>query len=217
MALTFPLPVTAFMNILPVQRITFDTPEQIESSQTAAGEIMTADLAPMLWSGDITLGPMPPAESENVEAMLDILRVAGRSFYAYDTRRPAPRLDPFGTELSGYVPTIYSLPAGNRELQLQALPAGYTLSVGDYLAFDYGSPSRRALHRVVTGAVVGGSGQTPAFEVSPMIRPGATVGTTVALIKAACKAVIVPGSISKGSTFKSITSDMSFRFIQTLR
>ena len=96
MAYSFPLSVTDFMRALPIAEISFDAPEQIEVNQTAGGEIITGDLGPMLWQGDVRLGTMTHAEASHADVMLDLLRPAGRMFYAYDTRRPAPLADPAG-------------------------------------------------------------------------------------------------------------------------
>ena len=219
MAFSFPLDVASFMDILPIEETSPSTPEQVEINQTGGGEVMQADLAPMLWQGDIKLGEMIAADAALVTARLDILRPAGRSFYFYDTRRPGPLTDLTGSGLGASTPTIYSVAANNRDMRLQGMPVGYRLSIGDYLAFDYGTTIiRRALHRIVnTAGVIPGTGISPTFEVSPMIRPGAAVGASVTLIKAACKALIVPNSINVGVTSKTITTGMSFRFMQTLR
>lgn len=218
MAYSFPLSVTDFMRALPIAEISFDTPEQVEVNQTAGGEIITADLAPMLWQGEVRLGTMTHVEASHADVMLDLLRPAGRMFYAYDTRRPAPLADPAGLILGATVPTIASLISGNRELTLAGLPAWYVLSRGDYLAFDYGSPARRALHKVVTEQVQAGStGTTGAIEVTPMIRPGASIGASVTLVRASCLARLVPNTVSKGQSIRTITRDASFRFIQSLR
>ena len=219
MAFAFPLTVAQFMQIMPISEIMFDTPERVEINQTEGGEILSADLGPMLWTGEVTLGRLSRAEAAAPDVLLDILRPSGRTFYAYDTRRGAPLADPLGTILGAATPTIASLNANNREITLQALPANYVLTRGDYVAFDYGSaPVRRALHKVVNAAVqANGLGVTPLVELTPALRPGATIGTAITLIKAACKCRLVPGSIQKGKTRNTITDGMSFKFIQSLR
>ena len=89
---------------------------------------------------------------------------------------------------------------------MAGLPAWYVLTRGDYLAFDYGSPSRRALHKVVSLTVqASAGGVTPVFEVTPLIRPGALVGAVVTLVRASCKARIMPGSVSKGASFRTLS------------
>ena len=216
MALAFPLSNAGFMDLLGIAEITFDAPPQVEANGTGGGEIMTADLGPMLWTGSVSLGAMTALESATPELLLDVLGPPGRSFYAYDTRRPAPLADPTGAILGAAAPTINSLNANNRDVSLTGLPAGYVLTRGDYLAFTYSGV--RALHRIVTNTVsANGAGTTAQFEVTPRLRPGASVGLAVTLVKASCKAVLVPGSVNKGRSRKTITREMAFRFSQTLR
>jgi hypothetical protein len=137
------------------------------------------------------------------------------SFYLYDPRHPGPTLDPKGTILGSSAVKINSLP-DSKSMTLKGLPAGYKLSVGDYLHFDYGTPSRRAFHEFAEDTTADGGGVTPAFEVSPFIRPGATVDLSVTLIKPAMKCIIRPGSVEAGSTGNIVTSQLSFSVVQKL-
>ena len=213
MALAFPLPITGFFNLLPIEQISFDCPEQNQESQTGKGERMSAELAPMLWTAEIKLGPMMMDETAQIDTLLDVLRAAGRMFFAYDPRRRGPLADPTGLILGAAVPVIASMPNA-RDLTISGLPVGYQLSAGDYLAFDYGG--RRALHRLVSGGVASVGGVTPVMEVTPAIRPGAAISAPIGLIRASCKATLAAASISKGHTRNGITRDMSFRLQQTL-
>ena len=216
MALNFPLTIPQFMAFLPIGEIVFHPPPQGQIAQTAGGEVMDAELGPMLWRGQIRLGKMTRAEARHPDVLLDILGVPGRTFWAYDTRHPAPFLDPTGSILGAATPTIHTLNGNNRDMRLQGLPAGYTLQRGDYLAFDYAG--RRALHRVAAESVsAAGTGITPLFEVSPMIRPGALVGAAVTLVNASCKAKLVHGQTDKGIARSTIHEGMTFQFIQTLK
>ncbi|PKP71847.1 MAG: hypothetical protein CVT82_00305 [Alphaproteobacteria bacterium HGW-Alphaproteobacteria-4] len=218
MALAFPLARESFFDLLPVQRITFDCPEQVQTARTGGGEILAADLGPRLWSGEVTLGRLTRAEAASVLPLLSVLRSAGASFLAYDVTRAAPLADPTGSILGAATPEILELVAGSRELRLGGLPAGYIVSSGDYLGFAYGSgPVRQALHRVVTGAVAAGDGSTGTIEVTPPLRPGASLGAAVTLVKPAIKAVIEPGSTDPGAVTRWLTEGIAFRFIQTLR
>ena len=219
MAVSFPLSTASFFDLLLIRTLKFECPELVEMNTTGGGELLRADLAPMLWTGDVRFGTMLLTEAAMAEGLLDLLRGPARSFYAYDARRPAPLLDPTGSILGAAAPTLYSVAANNRDIRLQALPNGYRLSRGDYLAFDYGTaPVRRALHRVFTSLVTTAvGGITPTFEVTPPLRAGAAVGAAVTLIKAACKAVILPNSIDTGTTSKTVNDGMAFKFSQTLR
>ncbi len=215
--LTFPLALDTFFASLMVSEITFDAPPQMELSQTGGGEQLGAEIGPQLWTGTVRLGILTRMELSMPDVLLDLLRRPGASFLAFDTRRPAPLADPVGAILGATVPTIATLPSDPREISLTGLPAGYVLSRGDYLGWSYDS-GRRALHRVVDVTVTAsGAGLSPVFEITPPIRPGVTTGTGVTLVRAACKAKIKPGSVTKGSSRKTITEGLSFDFVQTLR
>lgn len=217
MAFTFPLTTAQFMARLPVQDITFDPSEAMEVSETGGGEILTADLGTRLWKGRVTLGDMTPTEAADVLPLIDVLRRPGASFMAFDISRPGPRADPKGTQLGAAVPTLNAV-TGGRDIRLAGLPSGYRISPYDYLAFSYGAnPARRALHRVAVSAVAASDGRTPVFEVTPALRPGYAIGATVTLLQAACKAIIVPGSYQPGRRKATMTSGVTFDFIQTLR
>lgn len=216
MALSFPLTIAQFMDYLPISEISMAAPAQVQIAQTAGGEVLPSEIGPQLWRGQITLGRMKRDEARHPDVLLDLLTTAGATFWAYDTRHPAPQMDPTGALLGASTPTIYSLAANGRELRLQGLPAGYQLKRGDYLSFDYGG--RRALHRVVDiTATTAADGITPQFEVVPKLRPGALVGAAVTLVQASCKAMLLPGQVDKGSARAVITEGMSFQFIQTLK
>ncbi|WP_323041581.1 hypothetical protein [Gemmobacter sp.] len=218
MALTFPLSTTQFMDLLPIKEMTFELSEAMETDETGGGEILTADLGARLWQGEIVLGDMTPDEADTALALIDLLRRAGGSFMVHDRARPWPRSDWKGAALATFSPTIYALNAAPRELRIAGLPVGYVLRPRDALAFSYGSnPTRFALHRLVGSVTANASGIVPQTEVVPNIRPGATVGAAVQLIKPACKAVIVPGSYQPGRRKARLTTGASFRWQQTLR
>lgn len=218
MAYSFPLSHAQFLDLLPVQDITFDLPEAIETSETGGGEILRADLGTRLWQGEITLGDMMPDERDEAMAMLDVLRHAGASFLAYDLRRPAPRRDPGGTLLGAASPKLAHVYSNGRDVRLSGLPSGYVIRRHDYLAFSYGtSPVRYALHRSASNATAGTNGETNSFVVSPAPRPGWVAGAPVSLLRASCKAVVVPGSVDPGRRRGVMTTGVRFRFQQTLR
>lgn len=218
MAYSFPLSVASFMDLLPISQITFELPEAREVSETRGGEILTAELGVRLWQGEITLGDMTPDEADEALAMLDVARRPGASFMVHDVRRPGPRLDPTGIGLATAEPALYGVRDGGREMRISGLPGGYGLRRHDYLAFSYGTgPVRYALHRIAAPAGAAGTGITGWFEVSPNLRSGWTIGAAIGLRMAACKAIIVPGSFQAGRTRSTITSGVSFRWIQTLR
>ena len=119
--------------------------------------------------------------------------------------------------VTGSSGTISAMQNG-REMRVAGLPAGYTLTAGDFISFPYGSsPTRYAFHQVVETVVANGSGLTGFFEVVPNIRAGALVGAVVTTASPVCKAVIVPGSVRDG-TISGVEADgTTFDWTQTLR
>ena len=218
MALTFPVSTAEFFDTLEVSQMTFDCPEQMQVARTGGGEILPANIGPRLWTGEVSLWDQGHSAVAPVLAMISALREPGASFLAYDLTAPAPQSDPDGVALATVTPLILALPSDARMLSLKGLPSGFVLTAGDYLGFSYGTnPVRRALHRVVSGVVASGTGQTAAFEVTPPRRPGAAINTAVSLVKASCKARIVPGSVAPGTKGQIFTSGITFKFMQTLR
>lgn len=219
MALVFPLPLATFADTLLVARATCDLPELVEQSRTAGGEQLTADMGERLWTGRIDLASMVRTEIGRPETLIQVLK-QGRTFNIFDRRRLNPQADPNGTILGAASVTILALGGDPREMSLAGLPAGYTLSAGDYLSFAYTSLSitRQALHRVVdTTVVANGSGQTPLFEVIPAIRPGAAAAAAVTLRKPFCRAVMVAGSASPSDGRSTLYEGLGFDWVQTLR
>lgn len=116
-------------------------------------------------------------------------------------------------------PVIATLGANNKSLTVSGLLAGYILSAGGMFHFDYGSsPVRRALHRIVETVTANGSGVTPAFEVRPHFRPGATTGLAIQFINPSAKVKLIPGSFEPGTGQAGTrrTEGMSFQVQQTL-
>lgn len=217
MALTFPLTAAQFMDVLPIRDMVFDLPEAMQISETGGGEILTADLGTRLWRGKISLADMTSLEADEVMSRLDVLRRSDASFMAHDPRRPAPRMDADGALLGASTPTLDAVLPNRRDIRIAGLPPGYALRRHDYVAFSYGTnPVRHALHRLAGPGGANSAGQA-IVEVSPAIRAGAQAGAAITLIKAPCKAIIVPGSVQPGQHKATLTVGVSFDWIQTLR
>ncbi|ORE89740.1 hypothetical protein [Aurantimonas sp. 22II-16-19i] len=213
--LTFPLALADLADLLPVAEVRWRLAENQELSGLGSGQILAAELGPALWEADVTLGDLKHGRSSQIQARLEALDGATRAFYLCDPFRKYPQGDPDGSRLGAAAPVIGSLTAGGRALSLSGLPAGYVLTAGDYLAFDYGSPPRRAFHRVVETATASGTGATPPFEVRPMVRTGAAPGISVTLIKPAMKCIRKPASLGHG-TVNRVRSKLSFSVVQKL-
>ena len=218
MAFAFPLSTEQFMARLPIADMTCEPTEAMEYSETGGGEILTADHGVQLWHGRITLGDLTRDEAHDVLPLIAVARQRGASFMLHDVRNPAPRSDPTGAGLAGSTPVLNAVLANRREIRIGGLPQGYQIRPFDYVAFSYGdNPIRFALHRAANTATAGAGGVVWTTEVTPNIRPGYSLGASVTLLRAACKAIIVPGSYQPGRRKGTLTAGVSFDFIQTLR
>lgn len=216
MALTWPLPVSEFFDMIPVSRITARPGRAVSFSETGGGDVIAHKVGARLWRGEVTLDKDYHSVLAAIEARLSLLEEPGASLLLYDTRQPFPLADPGGLLLGSATPRIAALNANNRELTLKNLPAGYVLSTGDLLGFTYGTnPVRRAFHRVVTGGVADQFGITPEIELTPFIRKGAAVDAAVHLIRPPLKAVIHTAEYGAGRSLVSLGG--KFSWTQVLR
>lgn len=217
MALTYPLSYAQFLGALRVEEVTFRLSHPQEHTRLGDGTVISASLGASLWIGTIRLAQANHPRHAEMEALLGLMDQPGATFLCNDPRYVGPASDPTGAFLGSRTVTIHSVAGTMRELRLAGLPAGYVLSVGDMLGFEYGSnPVRYALHRIVVGGTATSGGLTPLIEVVPNLRAGATAGLTVSLIRPACKARLLPEP-SYGSGRQGLTRGASFDFIQTLR
>jgi hypothetical protein len=217
--LTFPLGLSEFFDLLPIGKASFEPPEQLDVAATAGGEALAADIGTVLWSGVFEMDDaMTWDEASRITPLINLLRRGNSSFMVADPGRLWPRADPFGLVLTGSAPTISALGGSGQELSLEGLPAWYGLQRSDLLSFEYlASPTRYALHEIVSDVQANASGQTPLFQVNPPLRPGAMAGTPVRLVMPHCKARLVPGESSTGSRQNTIIPGAALSWRQTLR
>lgn len=164
-----------------------------ETSRTAGGVTLGKDLGPALWTASYTTIRLDDQAALAYEADLDTLEGVIFPFEAGDLRRLYPLAYPTGDFSDTGV--IASVNANNRAMALSGLAAGFVLSKGDYLSFDY--RDSRALHRLVEGTVANGSGLTPQFEVRPHLREGWELATPVKLKRPSGLFTLVAGSVSQ--------------------
>jgi len=216
MVQTLPMPLAEFWSPLRVASLSLSLPAAAEISRTAGGEIIVAELGARLWSARVTLAPIGIESAAALQVKLRLLPRAGASLFVSPRIRDCPARDPNGVIAASNV-SIASLPAGNQTLSLAGLPAGYALSAGDYLAFNYGNPVLQAFHQMVGDARADAAGIVPAFEIVPQLRPGATIGASVTLVKPAFKALLIPGSLNEGVMQRTRLAGVTFDLIQTLK
>jgi hypothetical protein len=208
------LNLAEFFDGLRIAGMAFELSEAMSSSETGAGEILTAIRGIQLWQGQVTLSADRLLDIEGVHAKVDLLRRPGASFWLSHPLRRAPKADPGGV-LFGPATITVKTRVSSREMLLQGGPMGGVISAGDHLSVSFGVASR-AYFRVVTGATFAASTEA-VIEVSPDIPAGIITGSAVQFVPPSLKAIIRPGSYS-GSSIRlpDIADEISFGWVQTL-
>jgi hypothetical protein len=214
MSLIFPLSLASFADLIGVSQVKWNPKDNRELSGMGSGQILGADLAPQLWTGDLTLAEKEHADARKIEAKLNAVIRSMGSFYLYDPRTAYPYADRDGSTLGSSTVKVKAK-ADGKSLSLKGLPAGYVLTEGDYLAFDYNFSTRRWFGEVAEGVTADSSGDTATFEVSPFLPLEDVTGLVVTLVKPAMVCKIVPGSLSVQSTGNSVTTQIGFSVIQS--
>lgn len=196
MALTFPLAFADFMALVGLEDGMFSLSRNDQMSGLGNGQPLNAEMASPLWRFDGTTISIPNDDAEAIAAIFEMLEAPGRDFYIANPRKIGPRLDKDGTILGGATPTIHTLGASNNELRIGGLPAGYVLSRGDMIAWDYGptGQKRRAVHRLAGTVTADSGGVTPLVELTTFIRSGAAIGNPIYLAPATMRAKLIPGT-----------------------
>ena len=215
--LTYPLSYAQFLGALRVAEVTFRLSHPQEHTRLGDGTVISASLGAALWTGTIRLAQANHPRHAQMEALISLMDQPGATFLCHDPRYVGPAGDPAGTVLGSRTVTIHTVASNLRELRITGLPAGYALSAGDMIAFQYGTnPVRHALHHIVVGGTASSTGLSPLLEVVPNLRLGAVAGLTVSLVRPACKARLLPDP-TYGSGRQALSRGASFDFIQTLR
>jgi hypothetical protein len=222
MAISFPRTIP---DELPIVGLSFFADPMMELTPLRSGRKLSVELGPTLWRGRWRAEGLTRREYGVVAAWYDTL-LSSETFLGFDKRREYPiaystgwgGLTVGGSPFDGTA-TLSTVAENSREVDLGDLPAGFELTPGDYLAFDYGADaSSRALHRVVAAATASGGGDVT-VEVRPPVRTGWQVeegdGRTVSLYQPAAQMIIVPGSYTEASRLGKFT-DVSFEAVQTL-
>lgn len=222
MAYTFPLALADFFDGLRLTSLRFELSENMENSETGAGEILTNATGPRLWQGTIHIAADTVHDMEQVIAKIDLLRQPGRSFFIGDPYHANGAADPDRSILGGNTVMVDKIRGNNRELKLKGAPRELSVSSGDHISIAHGnSPRVYDYFRVVQGRKfysTQSSTVTGWIEVQPFIPTGITPGSIVSLAKPQLQAVYVPDTFSGGVRKPGrFVEGVRFNWRQTLR
>jgi hypothetical protein len=164
-----------------------------EQSRTQAGVTYVKDYDDPLWTLSAQSRSLSINELDNWRARLAALENGLQTFRGYSMSRTWPILYPRGSWpglFDGVSARLATISTDRTTISISSLPAGFTFSVGDYLAIG------TDLHQVMEPATAA-AGLTNVFEVRPRIWPNVVVsGQAVSVKKPACLMTVDPGSIT---------------------
>jgi hypothetical protein len=188
MALTPPLDL---LPIFPGWTTGFELRWRQEQSTQASGRVLVKDMGAPLWTLRAQSKPLTPNNLDRWRARLIGLENGLIQFKGYPMSRCFPQAYPRGTwgAFSGNG-VLASIAANRKTITVSGLPAGFELTVGDYLS------AGGFLHQVMESVSAAGTGITPPFEVRPHLAPTMSTGGAVSLKQPNCLMAVVPGSVS---------------------
>jgi hypothetical protein len=211
--ITYPriFPITSFI----IESTSFELVPMVNVQPNLFGASLYTDIGPALWQSHFKSREITPLQLGDVRAWLDTLQ-NGKTFFGYDALRLWPAAYPLGANAFTWPvpasPFTCKLVTANPGLPMTVvindLPAGYVISVGDYISWSFldttvtPNVTRYSLHRFVEGATAVAPATSITLEVRPPIRPGFwPSGTPRAnLASASCTMQVLPGTPSEQIT-----------------
>jgi hypothetical protein len=214
MALSYPLSLASFMDLLPVQNVDMRLTEGTVGSRRADGEIVRTGIASRLWEATVTVDRLPYRTAERFLSTVRTLEDARGSFIFSPPHADRPAA--MATAPNG---AIQSVNANRRAVAFGSLAPGYVLSPGDFWSCTTGTGDglRYHMYQLTEGATANGSGVTVQLDVTPDLHPAITTALEVVFLKPRFKAVLMPGALS-GATIRHVLAEpFSFTLRQTYR
>jgi hypothetical protein len=215
MALSFPLGISVFADVLISTGFRWQLQRYIVTSGTAGGDIITREVSAPKWTAPVPLDPMLQVFASRIQSLIEAAEGQGSdgTFYLYDLRKAGPRMDRSGSIVGNRVCSIISMGASNAEITIGGLPNNYVMSAGDMFSIQLGS-GRRALHRSTDTVVAGPGGTLPTFGVVPPLRVGTAAGQRCTFYKPIAECMVLPGSFTAGTAEGRFVTGMFFTAIE---
>ncbi|WP_085025597.1 hypothetical protein [Ensifer aridi] len=206
-----PLPLSEIFDRLPIASVVWSIQRNDELSGVGSGTFWQAELAPVLWTAEVTLGRGLNDELKQAAALIRKLDGARQSFMLCDPVSVYPQADPKGTVLGAAQVTLGAIGSDRTVAPLQGLPAGYVLTIGDKLQIQ--SAGKTAFVEV-SNTIAALAGGTANVSIFPRLPAWVAAGATVVLKRPACPVVIFPESHNPGTARRAVTEGAAFKVIQ---
>lgn len=209
MAYTYPLSIAAFANLLKVAKVKWRDKRNDELSGTGDGRVWSAELAPPLWTGEVTLVPAQNNEQKQIATKVRKLYGPEKTFMLFDPLSRYPQADPTGSIVGSSTVLVHTVGSARKSLRLKGLPAAYVFTVGDKLQITFSS-TFNFFCEVSESVTADGSGVTPEFEIYPHAPVGLVADDAVTVKQPACEMFIMPGTFDEGFSAGPLTEGSSF-------
>src|SRR4051812_13620834 len=103
MTVTYPYPLPFLADLLSIESVTWDIQRNDELSGSGDGRVWQAELAPPLWTGNVSLNIGYHNDLKQIAAKIRKLHGAQNSFFLCDPLSEYPQLDPDGSILGASV------------------------------------------------------------------------------------------------------------------
>lgn len=169
----------------------------------AGGRVISNELGPAHWRLKFQRKPSKRVDFDLWDAWTTSLRGAGKLFFGRDMRRgkwPRAYRNTGFTDLvraggGAFDGTATSIDlADNFVPQLNGLPAGFIVSINDYVGFSWGSNNARTLHKFVEAGVANGSGEL-ALQLEPEIPHFVPEDAVATFAAPTCLMLLAPGTL----------------------
>ncbi|MGI0527293.1 hypothetical protein [Rhizobium giardinii] len=215
MTITYPYSLGRLNDLLSIDSVIWDIQRNDEMSGSGDGRVWSVELAPPLWTGDVTLTAGSHASLKQIAAIIRKLHGSQEALFLCDPLSLYPQYDPTGAILGSSVVTIGAIASDRSSLSLAGLPSNYRITVGDKMSIAYGAGlTRCAFLEASETKTANGSGITAQIAVFPFIPAGVADGAEIVLIKPACKCIIMPGTHNPGTAKGAFTQGAGFKVIQ---
>lgn len=192
MALADVLGRASFADLLNVADVKFSPQWSQQRSMTGGGDVIYADLGPMLWRAEVTTVPMTYAQAKLRMALINSRAGGLKSLQLYDHSAQYPTSDPTGSIFGSATPVVGTIT--NRYVAaFTGFPASYVIPQGTWLQIVFDT-TRRYIGQFCEAITANGSGAVAAVELAPALPDGIVSGDVVQLKQPAGKFRIIPGS-----------------------
>ena len=176
MSITYPIDL---LPTFPGWTIGFSLRYRQEQSTQASGRVIVKDMGAPLWTLRAMSKMLSPNRLDQWRAELNKLENGLQTFKAYPMSRCYPQAYPNGSWYTGAgfggIAALASIHTNRKAISLSGLPAGFVLSVGDYISIG------GDLHQVMEAATADGTPTLPepVNTVLPVVSGTPEVGQTL--------------------------------------